>query len=53
MQKSIENFLDNLCVQLGFCLPQIEQERIASQDSWEAIEFAKQVLLAEGLNPEY
>lgn len=53
MQKSIENLLDNICVQLGFCLPPTEQEKIASQNSWQATEFAMAVISAEGLNPEY
>ncbi|AZZ91825.1 hypothetical protein EUZ85_14235 [Hahella sp. KA22] len=53
MDKEIKNLLGKLCVDLGFCLPPIEQDRIASLGVWRADEFAKDVISSEGLNPEY
>lgn len=51
--KEISDFLGVLCVELGFCIPPDDQDRIASLGSWEATEFAKDVIEGEGLNPEY
>ncbi len=53
MDQEINNLLGELCVEMGFCLPPKEQDRIASLGSWEAESFAKDVVSSEGLNPEY
>lgn len=45
--------MDKLCVELGFCIPQKEQERIASVGRWDATDFAKDVVACDGLNPDY
>ena len=53
LDKEIDNLLGELCVRLGFCIPPKEHDRIASMGYWQAEEFAKDVISAEGLNPEY
>ncbi len=53
MEKEIDALLGRLCVELGFCLPPSEHDRIASKGYWNAEDFAKEVIAAEGLNPEY
>lgn len=53
MDRKIENLLDELCVQQGFCLSLKERDRIASQGAWEADSFARDIITSEGLNPEY
>ncbi len=53
MDREIDKLLGKLCVDLGFCLPPKEQDRIASKVFWESTDFAKEVVSSEGLNPEY
>lgn len=53
MDQRIETLLDQLCVDLGFCLSGEDQLRIASIDSWSAEAFANELIASEGLNPEY
>jgi len=51
--SEIECLLHDLCVDWGFCIPPQEAERIAELPFLEAEDFACQVLIAEGMNPEY
>ena len=53
LEKALEQLLNDLCVEMGFCLPPEKQRRIASQSQINAVEFASAVLSAEGLVPEY
>ena len=52
MKQKIEILLDELCVKQGFCLPRNEFEKIISKDHLYADEFAKLVLLGEGMDPD-
>jgi len=63
MQKSIQEpvsiptatdiawLLEDLCTDLGFCLPEDAEQRLRSQPPPEAGMFASAVLWAEGINP--
>jgi hypothetical protein len=53
LEKDLRHLLDWLCVEWGFCIPREDCDRIAASQQLDAADFAKQVLLAEGLNPEY
>ncbi len=53
MQTKIEYLLNDLCLDWGFCIPPEEAKRIAESKQLEADDFACQVLIAEGMNPEY
>ena len=53
MSRNIEYLLKDICVDLGFCIPPNDQLEIMSADSWNADDFACQILKAEGMNPEY
>lgn len=44
----VRTLLSQLCVRLGFCLPQFEIERLATSPPEDSDEFAKAVLVAEG-----
>ena len=52
IKKEIKALLDNLCVNLGFCLPPMECNRIASIENLNADQFATLVFRAEGMKPE-
>lgn len=43
--------LSTLCIKLGFCLPPAEVERIAGSPPPSSDEFARDVYVAEGLDP--
>ena len=43
--------LNDLCVQLGFCLPPIEQQRIVRFPAGTVDAFTDDVIVTEGLNP--
>jgi hypothetical protein len=45
--------LDKLCVDLGFCLPRHEQERLLALTFEDADALTRAVLAAEGLDPEH
>jgi hypothetical protein len=44
--------LEKLCVDLGFCLPPVESEKLFANPPKTALEFTNAVFLAEGLAPE-
>jgi hypothetical protein len=44
--------LDKLCIELGFCLPPAEIERLANDPPVDVLRFTDAVFRAEGLNPE-
>ncbi len=45
--------LDWLCVEWGFCLSPADVHRIATVECLKANDFAREVLLAEGMDPDY
>ena len=47
----LEQLLDRLCIQLGFCLPPIERLRLAENPPQSAEAFTDAVFTAEGLDP--
>lgn len=51
-QSVLQELLDRLCVQLGFCLPPADQVRLAQQPPDSAEAFTNAVFEAEGLDPE-
>lgn len=51
MERELRYLLYDLCVIWGFCIPPTDFERIAKQDQLDSEEFAKQVLIAEGMDP--
>lgn len=52
VEKEIRAFLDEICVELGFCLPPEEIENLMSKKTYEANEFVREIFLAEEMNPE-
>ena len=52
-ERQLRDLLHSLCVQWGFCIPPDDRERIATAQHLSADDFAREVLKAEGLNPEY
>jgi hypothetical protein len=51
MKSGIELLLDNLCVELGFCLPPNEYARLASCPPTSTEAFTNAVFVAERLDP--
>lgn len=47
----VENLLGEVCVKLGFCLPEPEQTRLLRNPPPSIEAFADEIFLAEGLNP--
>jgi hypothetical protein len=52
-ERQLRCLLRDLCVELGFCIPPSDIERIATVQHLTAEEFADEVLRAEGFNPDY
>ena len=52
MAKELYVLLDRLCIDLGFCLPPRNIERIVAGTEYDADEFTDIVFRAEGMNPE-
>jgi len=44
--------LNDLCAQVGFCLPPKKRERLESNPPGDVDSFARAVCIAEGLNPD-
>lgn len=51
-RKELECLLDELCLELGFCLPSAARETLIIRSPQEADTFANAVIELEGLNPE-
>lgn len=51
-ETPIEKLLNDLCVDLGFCLPIEIQEQIKVKDFESPDEFARHILEAEGLDSD-
>jgi hypothetical protein len=50
--ESVEQLLDELCAELGLCLPPAERARLSKRPIFNIDHFVDAVLLAEGLDPE-
>jgi len=54
VKKSLKSelliLLNDLCVDLGFCLPKFEVEKIVNHKNYEADQFVEDVFIAEGLS---
>lgn len=52
LQSEITKLLDELCVELGFCLSMEAKEKILSMQQYEAEDFTRNVFEAEGMSLE-
>jgi hypothetical protein len=52
-ESELRRLLDALCIEWGFCIPPRASDEIARRATIRAEEFAKAVLEAEEMNPEY
>jgi hypothetical protein len=50
--EQVEALLYELCVRLGFCLKPEHDDRFRASHPTDAREFAREVFVAEGMNPE-
>ena len=48
-EKQVRALLQQLCVELGFCLPPLEIEKLASDPPSGVLDFTNAVLVAEGM----
>ncbi len=51
-ETETQQLLDKLCVELGFCLPPLEQQRLVDNPPSEVLAYTDAVFRAEGLAPE-
>ncbi len=52
LEKEIRGFLDEICTELGFCLPPKKIENLATRKFYHADEFVRDVFEAEEMNPD-
>ena len=52
IESELKNFLNQLCVDLGFCLSPPDVQDIISKKSLSADSFTRLVFKAEGMDPE-
>ncbi len=52
-ERKIRTLIDQVCTQIGFTISHQDCNRIAKMKNMNADEFAKQILLTEGLYHEY
>jgi hypothetical protein len=53
LERALRWLLYDLCVDGGYCIPSDATDAIAQRSSITAGEFARAVLEAEGMNPDY
>jgi len=53
MERELSYLLADLCTKWGFCIPPSEGHKVRLTKSYNAQEFAKHIVSAEGMNPEY
>lgn len=53
MERELIYLLADLCVKWGFCIPPVDQNEISKKEHYYAIEFAHDVVNAEGMNGYY
>ena len=52
-ERRTRQLLNDLCVELGFCLPLNDIERLVSSPPEDAVTFTDAVFAAEGLRPDW
>jgi hypothetical protein len=52
LEIELKRFLDEICVDMGFCLPQKEIESLVSRKHYVADDFVREIFDIEGLNPD-
>jgi len=52
MEREIKYLLYDVCVELGFCIPPDKSDEISKRNHLSAIGFAREVVAAEGMNPD-
>lgn len=52
LEERLSHLLGKLCVEWGFCIAPVDAERIARSKHLTADQFATDVLIAEGMQPE-
>lgn len=50
--ETVRRLLDKLCVDLGFCLPPREVDRLVNDPPLNELAFTDQVFRSEGLDPQ-
>lgn len=50
--KQVESLLSKLCIEMGFCLPPSEHQRLVDAPPQDVRAFTDAVFVAEGMNPE-
>lgn len=53
MEREINYLLADLCVKWGFCIPPNDQIEISKAGYYNSENFAKDIVEAEGMNPEH
>ncbi len=53
MERELNYLLADLCVKWGFCIPSNDMEKISKSETYNAENFAVDVLAAEGMNSEH
>ncbi len=51
-KTDVKPLLEKLCIDLGFCLPPVENEKLCVNPPTTVLEFTNAVFSAEGLAPE-
>jgi hypothetical protein len=52
-ESEVTSLLSKLCIDLGFCLPPEDENRLIENPPTSVQEFTDQIFRAEGLNPQY
>jgi hypothetical protein len=52
VNKEIEIFLNEICLNLGICDPLYELDKFTNRKHCKAKEFVREIFIAEGLNPD-
>lgn len=53
MERELIYLLGDLCVKWGFCIPADDYNQISKADYYQADEFGKDVVKAEGMDPDF
>ncbi|MEE9327873.1 MAG: hypothetical protein V3U71_11325 [Cocleimonas sp.] len=52
LENEIRKLLNKICIDLGFCLPPSDIERIVLINNCETDELVRDIFIVEGLNPD-
>ena len=53
MERELNYLLTDLCVIWGFCIPAQEHQEIIEAENYDANQFARDVVTAEGMNEDF